>query len=262
VPRAEAVALAAAKLRESAARGQLALLLSPGVSLEDQLAACAVAKGLGLAEVYAGGRPDGWQDDFLKKADENPNRKGLELAAAAAGLAVKPIADLAKAIADGKAKALWAVGSKIPSPTAAAVFARLETFVCQASSLDDVARAATVLLPAAPVPEYDGTFVNFAGRAQRFERAYPPRGEARPGWALCAELGQALGQATAWTSAREVFQSLGKGLALADFSWDLPPAPKARALSPAPAGTVDGRLPGYRESADKVAADIRAKVTG
>ncbi len=260
--RAEAVAQAAARLRESAARGQLAALFSPGCSLEDLLAACAVAKGLGLTEVYVGGLPDGWQDDFLKKADENPNRKGLELAAAAAGLAVRSIADLAKAIADGKAKALWAVGSKVPSPTAAAVFARLETFVCQASSQDDVARAATVLLPQAPVPETDGTFVNFAGRAQRFERAYAPRGESRPGWALCAELGQALGQATAWTSAREVFQALGRGLALGDFAWDLPPAARAFAISPAPAGTVDGRLPGYREAEDKVAAEIRAKVTG
>jgi NADH-quinone oxidoreductase subunit G len=262
-PRAEAAARAAAVLKDFAARGQLAALFSPTASLEDVLAACRLAKELGLSEVHAGGRPDGWQDDFLKRADENPNRKGLELAAAAAGLAVRPIADLAKAIGDGRAKALWAVGSEVPSPTAGAVFARLEAFVCQATSLDDVARAATVLLPAAPAAECEGTFVNFQGRAQRFERAWSPRGEARPHWALCAELGAALGSgAPAWASAREVFRALGGGLALGDFRWDLPPAPRARGLSPAPAGTVDGRLPGYRESAEAVPAEIRAKVTG
>jgi NADH-quinone oxidoreductase subunit G len=119
-----------------------------------------------------------------------------------------------------------------------------------------------VLLPAAPAAEADGTFVSFQGRAQRFERAWAPRGEARPHWALCAEMGVALGLDTAWSGAREVFRSLGAGLALPGFSWDLPPAPRARALSPPPAGTVDGRLPGYRESPDRVPEAIRSKVTG
>jgi len=247
LPSDRAVAAAAKALRAAAGKGQLAAVLSPQASLEDLLAACAVARGLGLAEVHAGGRPDGWQGDFLKKADENPNRKGLELAAAAAGLPVRSMADLAKGIAEGRVKALWAVGAEVPSTTAAAVFARLDAFVCQAVGLNDVARAATVLLPAAPLPEADGTFVNFEGRAQRFEKAYWPRGASQPHWALCAELGRALGLPAPWTSAREVFAALGAGLPLGDFEWDLPRAPRARALSPTPAGTVDGRLPGYRE---------------
>jgi NADH-quinone oxidoreductase subunit G len=261
VARAAAAAEAAATLKAAAAGGQLAALLSPVASLEDLLAACALAKGLGLSEVHAGGRPEGWSDAFLKRADENPNRKGLELAAAAAGLRVKSVADLAQAIAAGRARTLWAVGSEIPSPAAAEVFGRLEAFVCQASNLDAVARAATALLPAAPAAEADGTFVNFEGRAQRFERAWEPRGDARPHWALCAEIGVALGQRTAWASAREVFLALGSGLPLGDFRWDLPPAPRARALSPPPAGTVDGRLPGYRESEAAVPEAIRAKVS-
>jgi NADH-quinone oxidoreductase subunit G len=262
VARAQAVAEAAAALRAFASRGQLAAIFSPAASLEDLLAACSLAKGLGLAEVHVGGRPDGWQDEFLKRADENPNRKGLELAAAVAGLAVRSVADLAQAIGDGRAKALWAVGSEVPSPTAAVVLARLEAFVCQAVSLDEVAQAATVLLPAAATAEADGTFVNFQGRAQRFEHAWLPRGEARPHWALCAELGAALDRKGAWASAREVFQALGAGLPLGEFRWDLPPAPRSRGLSPPPAGTVDGRLPGYRESETAVPEEIRAKVTG
>jgi NADH-quinone oxidoreductase subunit G len=262
VPRREAAAEAARTLKDFASRGQLAALFSPTASLEDLLAACSLARSLGLSEIHVGGKPDGWQDDFLKRADENPNRKGLELAAAAAGLAVRSIADLAKAIGEGRTRALWAVGSEVPSATAATVFARLQAFVCQASNQDEVARAATVLLPAAPAAEADGTFVSFQGRAQRFERAWAPRGEARPHWALCAEMGVALGLDTTWSGAREVFRSLGAGLALPGFSWDLPPAPRARALSPPPAGTVDGRLPGYRESPDRVPEAIRSKVTG
>jgi len=262
VPRAGAVANAARALKARADEGTLAALFSPLASLEDLLAACAVAKGLGLAEVYVGGRPDGRSDDFLKRADENPNRRGLELAAQALDLLVRPIADLARGIGDGKVKALWAVGSEVPSPTAAAVFARLETFVCQAVNDGDVARAATVVLPAAPVSECDGTFVNFEGRAQRFERAYGPRGEAVSHGALCAELARALGLPALPADARGLFAALGAKLPLGEFAWELPPAPGARALTPAPAGTVDGRLPGYRESTDAVPREILAKVTG
>jgi NADH-quinone oxidoreductase subunit G len=43
-----------------------------------------------------------------------------------------------------------------------------------------LARAADVALPTATHAERDGTFVNVEGRLQRFERAFPPRGEARP----------------------------------------------------------------------------------
>jgi NADH-quinone oxidoreductase subunit G len=76
--RAVATARAAQALAAAGKAGTLGVLLSPVASLEDLLAACKVAKeGLGATAVYAGGRADGWQDDFLKRADQNPNRKGL-----------------------------------------------------------------------------------------------------------------------------------------------------------------------------------------
>jgi NADH-quinone oxidoreductase subunit G len=220
-------------------------------SLEDLLAAALVAKeGLGLSEVYVGGRPDGWQDDFLKRADENPNRRGLELVAEAFGLALKPFAELPAAVAAGRVKAVWAVGAEVPDAAGAEALARLDALVVQAYGHGPLARAATVLLPAAPHSEADGTFVNFEGRAQRFELAYWPRGQARPHWALAAELGRALGLAWRFGSAREVWAELGPRVtaALPGFEWDsLPSTQRRRGLVPLAAGTVDGRLPGYRE---------------
>ena len=62
---------------------------------------------------------------------------------------------------------------------AAQALAGLATLVVQAVHQGPLAEAATVLLPASPHAEYDGTFVNFEGRAQRFEAAWHPRGEAR-----------------------------------------------------------------------------------
>ncbi|HYG69765.1 MAG TPA: 2Fe-2S iron-sulfur cluster-binding protein, partial [Anaeromyxobacteraceae bacterium] len=242
---------AAARLAPYAKAGTLAVLLSPVAALEDLLAAAKVAKeGFGVAEVFVGGRADGWQDDFLKRADENPNRKGLELAAAAFGLAVRPAADLARAVASGAAKAVWAVGTELPAPELAEAIGRAELVVAQAVNDDPLAKAATVLLPAAPHSEADGTFVNFEGRAQRFEMAYFPRGESRPHWAHAAGIGAELGLATGWRSARELFAELSAvlGTALGDYRWDaMPSQDRRRGIIPLAAGTVDGRLAGYRE---------------
>jgi len=247
----DAAAKAGAILKPLAEQGALAALFSPLASLEDLLAAALVAtEGLGRAEVYAGGHPDGWQDDFLKVADENPNRKGLEIVAQAFGLVVRPFSDLVRSIEAGRVRGVWAVGAEAPDPRAAPAFGKLEAFVCQAYNSGGLADEATLLLPAAPHSEMDGTFVSFEGRAQRFELAYWPRGDSRPHWALAGHLGRGLGLTWRWKDAREVFEDLGKrlGSALGDFRWDgLPSIQRRHGLTPLAAGTVDGRLPGYRE---------------
>jgi NADH-quinone oxidoreductase subunit G len=249
--RASAIAAAARALEPHGRAGTLGVLLSPVASLEDLLAAAVVAReGLGAKEVFVGGRADGWQDDFLKRADQNPNRKGLELVARALALRVRPVAELAAAVAAGAVKAVWAVGAETPDEVVAAKLEGAEALVVQAVNENHLARHATVLLPAAPHSEADGTFVNFEGRAQRFELAYFPRGDARPPWALAAELGAALGLPYRFESGREVWAQLGGRLegALGDFSWDsLPSAGKRFGIVPLAAGTVDGRLAGNRD---------------
>jgi NADH-quinone oxidoreductase subunit G len=253
---AAAAASAAKALQAHARAGTLGVLLSPVASLEDLLVAAVVAKeGLGQARVFVGGRPDGRQDEFLKRADQNPNRKGLELVAQALGLAVSPIAELAQAVAGGKVKAVWAVGAETPDQVVAAKLEGAEVLVVQATNDGILARHASVLLPAAPHSEVDGTFVNFEGRAQRFEMAYFPRGEARPHWSLAADLGRELGLSLRFASGRDVFLALGGRLggALGDFRWDaLASVGKRFGIVPLAAGTVDGRLAGNR---DRVPAD-------
>jgi NADH-quinone oxidoreductase subunit G len=52
---------------------------------------------------------------------------------------------------------------------------------------------ADVLLPVAPFTETSGTYVNCEGRAQSFNPAVKPRGDARPGWKVLRVLGNLLG---------------------------------------------------------------------
>ncbi len=128
---------------------------------------------------------------------------------------------------------------------------RPRPLVVQAVNDGPLAQAAEVLLPASPHAESDGTFVNFEGRAQRFELAYFPRGDSRPHWALAGELGRALGVEHALRQrarGRSVRSGPGWATALGDFRWDsLPSVGRRPGLVPLAAGTVDGRLPGYRE---------------
>ena len=181
-----------------------------------------------LREVFVGGRADGWQDDFLKRADQNPNRKGLELVAQALGLAVRPVADLAAAVAAGQGEG--DLGGRRRDPGRGR---RPEARRRRGARRPGVQRRACspgtprCCCPPRRTPETDGTFVNFEGRAQRFEMAYFPRGEARPHWALAAELGA---RARARPALRERARRLrarsaaGSAPPLGDFRWDSLPS--------------------------------------
>ena len=247
-PPALAVSKAASLLLEAAKAKKLLVLVSPQASLEDQLLALKVVRlGLEVGTVYVGGRAEGWKDDLLKRSDENPNRRGLTLAAQALGVELSPFEELLAKAASGAFTALWAVGTELPVDGAVEKLSGL-AIVAQAVNGGGLSEVAEVVLPSAPISEADGTFVNFEGRAQRFERAYSPRGQSRPHWAWAQEIALALGQPSRFASAREVFLAFSAKLepALGDFQWDS--LPRRRPGSPSGfAGTVDGRLAGFRE---------------
>jgi NADH-quinone oxidoreductase subunit G len=228
------------------------VLVSPQLSVEDLLMALHLAReGFGLHHVYAGGLPDGDEDALLIKADKNPNRQGLAWVAKAFGLTVQPFSMLSQAIAAGEVKAIYAAGAELPvsEDHAAAQTGKLDVVVVQAVHEGPMAAAADVTLPAAPHSECDGLFVNFAGRAQRFQRAYPPVGESQPHWQLALSLAIECGFALRYGSARELFLDLGPRVPeLKTVSWDdLGPSTAPQlGLDVAPAA-ADARPPGYRE---------------
>ena len=242
-----ATANAAAKLKDHAKTPGMAVVVSPQLSNEDLLMVLLFAKeGLGVSALYASGLPDGESDDLLLKADKNPNRKGLELIAAAYGLTVKPFADLAAA----NAKALFVAGDKSPDDAAlAAAIAKAQVSVVQAMNETPAVAAAGFVLPATPHSEANGSFTNFEGRVQRFQEAYPPRANARPHWRLALDLWIGLGFAGRYRTAREVFLDLGQRVPeLAKINWDDlgPNADQRPGLATAPAA-ADARPAGYRE---------------
>ncbi|MHB8416935.1 MAG: NADH-quinone oxidoreductase subunit G [Myxococcales bacterium] len=248
---AEAVAVAAGKLKPLAGEA-LAVLISPQLSVEDMLAVCLLAKeALGASAVYEGGLPDGDQDDLLIRADKNPNRQGLRWVAKGFGLELRSFDALLEQVDQGRAKALFAAGAEVPKEPqlVAGVLEPLELIVIQSANQGAVPGAADFLLPAVPHAEGDGHFVNFEGRVQRFQQAYPPWGEAQPHWKLASLLLRELGFVYRWAGPREVWDELaGRVPELAAVDWsDLGPggAPLP-GLSARPAA-ADARPPGYRE---------------
>ncbi|MBI3186043.1 MAG: (2Fe-2S)-binding protein [Myxococcales bacterium] len=249
--RSEAVKYAAMKLKPLFGE-KLGVLASPLCSNEDLLAALSLAKEVfGAKAVFAGGRAEDKADHFLLTADRNPNRKGLQWIAAGLGLALRPFEELPRAIESGEVKALYAVGTELPSDEAAfaPLLSRLELLVVQAINDGPLRAQAHVSLAAASHAEDEGSFVQKDGAIQRFRRAFPPRGDAWPHWRWASELWRELAGAAIFHSSREVWQALSSRVPeLASFDWDgrAPIAQLGRGLLPL-AAAADGRPGGYRE---------------
>lgn len=249
VAKADALTAAVKLLQDHA--NKVAFMASPVASNEDLLAGFAFARDvLKTNAVYVSGRPDGVADDFLRTADKNPNRKGLENIAKAFGFTVKSFKDLTAAM--GKTiKAVYAIGAEVPEDETvfAGRAADLAAFVISATNENAITLAADVVFAASTHIEDEGSFTQEAGITQRFRRAFPPKGDSQPHWKWAVELSKALGLETRAASSREIFKALsGTVPELASFEWDkqAPMNQKRPGIGTLPAG-ADGRPPGWRE---------------
>ncbi|HSS26328.1 MAG TPA: molybdopterin-dependent oxidoreductase, partial [Usitatibacter sp.] len=91
---------------------------------------------------------------------------------------------------------------------------------------------AHVILPITPFTETGGTFVNMEGRAQSFNGAVKPQGDARPGWKVLRMLGSLLGIADFDADSLEAVRAqvapdlsawakMGLNNAIASFEWEM-----------------------------------------
>jgi assimilatory nitrate reductase catalytic subunit len=130
----------------------------------------------------------------------------------AAGPGLKAV-DMFEAVADGRIRALWVMGTNpavsLPQADAvAAALAGLELLVVSDNVAGtDTLRHAHVRLPAAAWGEKDGTVTNSERRISRQRAFLPLPGEARPDWWILSQVAQRLGHAHAfpYASAAEIF---------------------------------------------------------
>ena len=153
-------------------------------------------------------------DDFLIKADKNPNTQGATLL----GLAGPGAASAEQIVDDavcGKLDVLWVMGHDIVElygeDKVKALADRVGLFVFSGTNRNATSDLAHWVLPSAAYVEKDGTFVNCHGRVQRIGRAFPPLADSREDWRILLELGELLGLSFDWRGPEQIFV----GLALA-----------------------------------------------
>lgn len=166
----EALEHAARMLRDVPA-GQRAVVLSAAHSTEDNLALAAFAKAWG-AKLFLAHRPDWEGDEILRNADQNPNRKGAQLAAGEASLG--SLDDLVAAIEAGEVKGAVVLGAATTRAADELSAFDAATVVSLNTHISPFALKADVVIPVTTHFEHEGSFVNAAGLVRRFDRVVPP----------------------------------------------------------------------------------------
>lgn len=87
---------------------------------------------------------------------------------------------------------------------------KIDFLVYQDAFLNETARFADVIFPAAVFAETEGTFTNSERRVQRVRKAVDPPGQARADWEILQDLANACGADWAFQSAAEVYDEMAK----------------------------------------------------
>jgi NADH-quinone oxidoreductase subunit G len=116
----------------------------------------------------------GYEDDFLIRADKNPNSRGAE----AMGLD-SDVRRILEDAAAGRIKLLYVFNHEFKEPEAIELLKAAPLVVFQGTNWNQTTEMAHAVLPSATYAEKDGTFSNFEGRIQRFSRAVPPLEESK-----------------------------------------------------------------------------------
>jgi NADH-quinone oxidoreductase subunit G len=161
-------------------------------------------------------------DAVLRRADPHPNNTACRLLELAGTPSSNAVLEACEA---GEVKVLYLLGTEFLTghPDLQRVqkaLAKVELVVAHAVHDTPELAMASVVLPDAVHTEYDGTFVNYQGRVQRFRRASAPAGQARPAARVLVELAARAGVTLPAAAAETVFAELcEKEPAFAGLDW-------------------------------------------
>jgi predicted molibdopterin-dependent oxidoreductase YjgC len=177
-------------------------------------------------------------DDFLIKADKNPNTLGATLLGLAGTDALDAAQILDEAL-DGNLEVLWVFGHDLVrlfgEETVRQLTKEVPLFVFSGTNKNPTVPLAHWILPSAAYVEKDGTFVNCHGRVQRIGRAFPPLDDSREDWRILLELAGKLGLPLNWREPKEIFMGLAEAEApFAGLSYEMIGDQGAQIASPSP----------------------------
>ncbi len=190
-------ALSRAQQLLSQFQGAVSAQSSPHLSNEDAFALARLLEFLNApmaSEPFKG--EGGWEDDqLLRRADRTPNRWGAKI--------FSGDTEFEELLRNARCAIITGANS-LPNRED---YPELKAVIFIGTHKNKTADSADVVLPIADWAEYDGTFVNFQGRVQRFWGAVPPPEGIVPAWKLFSQLGSAFG-GKIYESAEEVFEQI------------------------------------------------------
>ena len=155
-------------------------------------------------------------DDFLVKADKNPNTLGTTLLGLAGPDALEAGQIVDQALA-GNLDALWVFGHDLVDlfgeKNVRELPEKVGLLIFSGTNENSTVPLAHWVLPSAAYVEKDGTFVNCHGRVQRIGSAFPPLQDSRADWRILLELAGKLGLSLDWRGPEDIFRGLAKALA-------------------------------------------------
>jgi NADH-quinone oxidoreductase subunit G len=158
----------------------------------------------------------GSSDDFLIKADKNPNTAGAALLGLA-GLNTANAGEILERALRGEFDVFWVFGHDLtelfPEKNVRELPNKVNLFVYSGTNENATAALAHWALPTAAYVERDGTFVNCHGRVQRIGLALPPLADSREDWRILLELAKQLAINEAWTGPESIFRALAEKVA-------------------------------------------------
>ncbi|HEX4381829.1 MAG TPA: 2Fe-2S iron-sulfur cluster-binding protein [Myxococcales bacterium] len=205
-------------LKPVAGQGGIAISISAQCTNEEATAALLLGARLKASKYVLSGKPAGGSDEFLIRADKNPNTNGVKLAAAAFGVKLE------------EPSALQGVKAVIAFRTdglTAQFVQTAEILIVIAQNEDEVTARAQIALPIKSVYEQEGTLINYYGRLQRsWESVQAQRADTAAGWTWAERLLTGLGSPVSLSHAGEAFDQLAQrapelsGLKLAEIPDD------------------------------------------
>jgi NADH-quinone oxidoreductase subunit G len=186
---------------------KIGFVLSAQHASEDNFVLARLARELGSERLYLAAL-GGWQgDDILRDADNNPNRRGAELAAG--GKLDRSLADLLDDVRSGAVQAVVALGwADARSAAELEPLTGLATVVSLTSNAGPLPEVANVVIPVASWAEMHGHFVNRQSKAQRFRKVISAPPSVEPAWKTVVALAEGLGKPLPFAKIQDVWGDL------------------------------------------------------
>jgi NADH-quinone oxidoreductase subunit G len=159
------------------------------------------------------------EDQFLIRADKNPNSKGAEIILPPPGTGFEQWLSFTAA---GSLLLVFEhdLVAKLGEEKAGLFLSRFDRVIYAGTNHNATSSRAHLILPVAVHAEIEGTFTNFEGRVQRIQQAIPPLEGVPPGHELLIQLGKAMEYPEASKSPSAVFDELaGSQPAFAGMSY-------------------------------------------